>query len=223
MARFERKVNDALNARNGPDVAKVSPLALELGSEVRVYREKGGWIGPYRVLAVTPGKVTVDMVNGSAEFATTHTQPYNRSPDAMPVPEGNLATDNITVEYPEPVQPRRRGRPRKHAAQLIIDDADNPDPHSIYVSTKEFIDRELSLELRRQGKITTPGAPFEESDAVEIDGLMTSGVLKPELYKADKHSDIRIFKSRMVREVKNKNTDTPPVGEIPPGCTRLWR
>jgi len=74
--------------------------------------------------------------------------------------------------------------------------------------TKESIDCELSLELRCQGKITTPGALFEESDAVEIDGLMIAGVLKPELYKADTHSNICIFKLRMVREVKNKNTDT---------------
>jgi rubrerythrin len=37
-----RRVNDALSARNGPNVAEVSPMNLELGSEVRVYREGKG-------------------------------------------------------------------------------------------------------------------------------------------------------------------------------------
>jgi len=67
----EWKVNDALNTRNGPEVTKVLPLTLEFGAEVRVYCEKGGWIGPYKVLVVAPGKVTVDMVNGPVEFAAT--------------------------------------------------------------------------------------------------------------------------------------------------------
>jgi hypothetical protein len=40
------KINDALNARNGPDVTAMVPLSLELWSKVRIYREKEKWTGP---------------------------------------------------------------------------------------------------------------------------------------------------------------------------------
>ena len=45
-----RQVNEALNARNGPDDGTV--LALPLRSEVLVWREKKGWRGPYKVAAI---------------------------------------------------------------------------------------------------------------------------------------------------------------------------
>ena len=49
----KRKINDALNTRNGPATLTTLPLSLAIGSEVRVWREDGGWKGPYKVLAVT--------------------------------------------------------------------------------------------------------------------------------------------------------------------------
>ena len=45
-----------------------------------------------------------------------------------------------------------------------------------YLSTKERTDNELALRLRREGKITTTGEPFELSDRKEIDMLMSQGV-----------------------------------------------
>jgi hypothetical protein len=204
-----RKVNDALNTRNGPDVADVGPLSLELGTEVRVYREKDGWTGPWKVLMVSPGKVTIDLPNGAADFAATHVRPYHRHPQAAEHPDDTPEVLNpldddaepaVPFEYPAPER-RKRGRPRKipvHHKYLVQ-----------YLSTKEHADYSLALQLRAEGKITIPGDPFQESDAAEIDGLMVAGVLKPELWSRQAHAGTRVFKSRMVREIKGKGTDAP--------------
>ena len=52
--------------------------------------------------------------------------------------------------------------------------------------------------------ITTSGAPFEASDDQEINDLVGRGVFKFEQYDERLHGNIRIFKSRLVREVKGK-------------------
>lgn len=154
----------------------------------------------------------MDLINGPTDFAPTHVQAYHRHPEAALGPgtpqidrdalDGDEAT--VPFEYPEPVQ-RRRGRPRKdHSAAA--------DPTSIvaqYLSAKEVQDSQLAIQLRQQGKIVTPGGPFQESDAAEINGLMVAGVLKPELYSRAVHAGLRIFKSRMVREIKGKGTEAP--------------
>jgi hypothetical protein len=78
-----------------------------------------------------------------------------------------------------------------------------------FMSSKEESDQQLALKLRQEKKITTPGEPFELSDKEEIDALISNGVFRFERYDATKHGDTRIFKSRLVREVKGKATDTP--------------
>ena len=78
-----------------------------------------------------------------------------------------------------------------------------------YLTAKEKSDYALSLQLRKEGKITTAGEPFELSDQKEVDGLISRGVFEFTQYNPEKHGGIRIFKSRMVREVKGKTTDTP--------------
>ena len=45
-----RQVNDVLGMRNGPNTS--TTLNLPLQSEVRVWREKGGWSGPYKLIAI---------------------------------------------------------------------------------------------------------------------------------------------------------------------------
>ena len=40
--KAQRGVQDAFNAWNGPDTIQTLPLALSLGSEIRIYREKKG-------------------------------------------------------------------------------------------------------------------------------------------------------------------------------------
>ena len=66
--KARRGVQDALNARNGPDTIQTLPLALNLGSEVRIFREKKRWIGPFKVLGIADAEITVDTGNGPVTF-----------------------------------------------------------------------------------------------------------------------------------------------------------
>ena len=66
------------------------------------------------------------------------------------------------------------------------------------------MDTNLAIKLRNEGVITTPGKPFEVSDMKEINDLVANGVFKFELFDPAIHHG-RIFKSRMVREIKGKN------------------
>jgi hypothetical protein len=256
----KRKVNDALNTRNGPDTVGQLPASLPIGEEVLVYREPGRWTGPFKVIAVTDSEVTVDTVNGATTFRITTVKPYRRHPD-MPAPANPdvPAPENADVpapagpdsplpfEYPTPEQPRRRGRPRKmpeYPAEQPPAPGQprrdgRPEPAApeqppvlerppvleqprrsgrprkarildmAYLSHKERGDYELALELGGKGKIRHPGGPFEESDTKELDMLFDTGVLKAVRFDEQLHGSTRIFKSRMVREVKGKNTDAP--------------
>ena len=78
-----------------------------------------------------------------------------------------------------------------------------------FIINKKQADQELSLKLRKEGKITDLGAPFEASDKQEIDNLIGRGVFIFEQYDPVKHDRVRIFKSRLVREIKGKSTDAP--------------
>ncbi|KAF7565969.1 hypothetical protein PtrM4_054030 [Pyrenophora tritici-repentis] len=196
----ERQVADALNTRNGPATADM--LALPLQSEVLVWRESDGWNGPYKIASTDGHNITVDMVNGPATFRSTVVKPYYRpdhlwsDPDTPHAPnEPNEPHEPIAV--PPAAQPRRRGRPPG---------SKNKRKGHAYITKKEQDDLELAIKLRTDGVITTAGAPFEASDDQEISDLVGRGVFKFEQYDERLHSKIRIFKSRLVREVKGKTT-----------------
>ncbi|KAI1006989.1 hypothetical protein K3495_g1230 [Podosphaera aphanis] len=74
------------------------------------------------------------------------------------------------------------------------------------ISSKEASDRELAIMLRREGRIKTAGEPFDASQKLEIDGLTGRSVIKwdPEIYKG-----VGNFNSRIVNEVKGRETGTP--------------
>jgi hypothetical protein len=195
----ERQVADALNTRNGPDTTDM--LALPLQSEVLVWRESDGWNGPYKVASIDGHNVTVDMVNGPATFRSTVVKPYYRPDHLWSDPEAPHALHEPPAEVAVPLaaQPRKRGRPpgsknkRKRKAYA-------------YMTKKEEADLELAIKLRNDGVIITSGAPFEASDDQEISDLVGRGVFKFELYDEKVHRGTRIFKSRLVREVKGKTT-----------------
>jgi hypothetical protein len=52
--------------------------------------------------------------------------------------------------------------------------------------------------------INIPGALFEASNQKEIDDLISRRVFSFELFDPDVYTGYRIFKSRIVREVKGK-------------------
>ncbi|CAE7221385.1 hypothetical protein PTTW11_11413 [Pyrenophora teres f. teres] len=83
---------------------------------------------------------------------------------------------------------------------------DNKDKPEVYITKKEEADHKLAIKLRNDRVITTLGTPFEASDDQEISDLVGRGVFEFEQYDKERHGGIRIFKSRLVREVKGKTT-----------------
>jgi hypothetical protein len=76
----------------------------------------------------------------------------------------------------------------------------------IFLTQKEKDLYDLAVKLRQDNVITTPGRPFKESDTLEIDALASKDVFKFMQYNANQHNRLQIFKTRMVREIKNRST-----------------
>ncbi|KAI0997307.1 hypothetical protein K3495_g10881 [Podosphaera aphanis] len=203
-----RKVADALSMRNGPNTLETAKL--QPGDEVLVWRESGKWTGPYNLLCVSDDTCTVELQHGPTAFRITSVKPYHPG-------RGNKEERSCGAEAPSEtgrnseVGPSTsttttaklgRGRPKGSKDKPKLLQNDN------FLSTKEIHDLELAKQLRRTGKITTPGEPFEASDRKEIDALIAGGIFRFEQHDPLRHTD-RIFNSRMVREIKNKNTKSP--------------
>jgi hypothetical protein len=232
--RAKLDVNRAMNTRNGPSP---NVLNLPLKTEVMIWREKKGWMGPYEIMGIDGRDITVHLDNGPVSVRWTHVRQYHRSPYTSHElkepddPNKGLPHEDIDPDEPEPIkveQPRtrRRGRPRKEEPRTREDA--NLDKTSvrteplkkrgrgrprknqaylthIFLTQKEKNDYTLAVKLRADGVITTPGAPFEESDRTEVDALIGNGIFKVEQFDLHKHTG-RIFNLRLVREVKGKNT-----------------
>ncbi|KAF5503979.1 hypothetical protein CGCF413_v004518 [Colletotrichum fructicola] len=214
-----RQVKDALNKRNGPDTQPT--LNLPLQSQVRVWREKKGWQGPFRLLATDGENCTIDHPRGPRIFRSTMVKPFHQDPEEIteistnpllqaatevnqPPQANSLVDEDTEVVLDEIVvagdAPRpRRGRPRKNLCPLSTS----------FLTAKEASDAELALELRKKGIITSHGHPFEQSTRKEIDSLISRGVFEFIPFDETKHRGVRIFKSRIVNEVKGKTTNSP--------------
>jgi hypothetical protein len=183
----ERQVNDALAMRNRPNVEPL--LALPLQSDVRVWREKDGWNGPYKLLAMDGQTCTIQMPHGPTNFRSTVVKPYYAEETDRSTPitqDDTLPEITVPVDHPEedttatgrPVR-RSRGRPKGSKNKQYLTDS--------FLSTKEKGDLELSLKLRQDRIITDPGLPFQVSDKKEIEGLVVRGVFAFEQFDASKH------------------------------------
>lgn len=73
------QVKDALNKRNGPDTQ--STLNLPLQSQVRVWRGRKGWHGPFRLLATDSENCTIDHPRGPRIFRSTMVKPFHQDPE----------------------------------------------------------------------------------------------------------------------------------------------
>lgn len=52
------------------------PLVLNLGSKVRIFREKKGWRELSKILSIADADITLDTENRSVTFQNTHIKPY---------------------------------------------------------------------------------------------------------------------------------------------------
>ena len=216
----KRQVEDALGMRNGPNI--VDTLQLPLTSDVRVWREGAGCTEPHKLLARNDDDTacTVEINDRPVIFRITSVKPYYQNKNTeipaaeLSIEEGKeLQRDDADEYNPEAnvsVAPRRRGRPKGSKSKPSF--APNLEVKyngSIFLSDKENADAALAVRLRKEGKILTPGAPFELSDQAEIEALIGNGVFRFETYDTAKHGKSTRFKARLVHEIKGKGTDKP--------------
>jgi hypothetical protein len=208
----KRQVTEGLGMRNGP--TPISTLPLQ--SQVIVWRENLGWKGPFTLLAAQGQTCLVEVNGRPVSFRSTSVRRYfedsspegqgdqerpqdKQRPSSYQAPPQSGGTRETLHEQEQDWQPRRSKRKQKPKA--VFD-------NSTFLSTKEQADLSLSLQLRKEGKIVTPGAPFEESDTKELENLLGQQVMNFIQFDPTKHR-VRIFNSRMVREVKGKATQEP--------------
>lgn len=215
--KTKRQVNEALATRNGPDITDV--LQLPIPSDVKVWRENTGWSGPHQMIAIHTGKkaVIVEVNDRQIVFRITSVRPYHgndttvipNSPEDDGMATGDDPRDEEYLPTMDDLPPRpRRGRP-KGSKNKPKPKADEVVTATVNLSQRERDDLVLARKLRQTGKITTPGQPFETSTITEIDALISQGVFRFEKYNPHRHGNVRIFKSRIVNEVKGKTTDQP--------------
>jgi hypothetical protein len=176
--------------RNGPNTKPT--LDLPINSDVCIWREKGGWKGPYKLLATDGETCTVAMPHGPANFHSTVVKPYyteeapddDQPHDDTAPTTGNTepTTGNEQVQYHGRGQPLGSGnktwpvitickgsRNRKcpidkdFEEQFITAISEGIETSIAFITSKEQADMELSMKLRQEGIITTPGKPFEKS------------------------------------------------------------
>ena len=229
----KRKVADALNIRNGPNT--LPTITLQPNSKVIVWREHGGptkrgaWDGPHTLVSVEGETCTVDAegLHGHQKFRSTSVKPYYEDITQAKEDKNDNADGSAVEEIEVPIERRGRGRPKgsrnkernpvpqRHSERIAQQEQSDEqfvtgiDVAEIFTTAKEKADWELVLTLRRDGKITTAGAPFQESTRVEIESLMAGGVFNIVQWDPAKHTGKRIFNSRIVNEVKGKTTQHP--------------
>ncbi|CCU78396.1 (conserved with many other fungi) [Blumeria hordei DH14] len=236
----ERQIKDALGMRNGPNTLPILKLPIGSEVLVHREKKGEGWMGPYTLMSMEGETCRIMMPGGPTNFRSTSVKPYKREPAEHPTNDHDVNPDNIVqdvVDIPynppmtNPTLPAHQGRspesscadylkaPRKSArlqnrlqyVNLVdFEQLDDEPDNGNFISHKEQADLVLAQKLREEGKIATPGEPFEASDKLEIDGLNASGVFEYVQYEPEgAHKGIRLFKSRLVHEVKGKATNMP--------------
>jgi hypothetical protein len=179
---------------------------------VRVWRENGGWQGPFRVVAHDGQNVTLELSNGPAIFRSTMVALYYRSFDQD---ISGASNDHTSVEdadpssivvrpnsVPEALVRRKRGRPkgfrnRSSAAHQVA---------IAHLSAKKVFNHELAIKLRKSGVIIAPGLLFEKFNNIKITDFIARDIVAFKRYNPQKHEkSVLLFNSRMVHKIKNKN------------------
>jgi hypothetical protein len=198
----------ALAIHNGPNITEL--LELLLLSEVMVWRENKGWFGPYRLLSNDSYNIIIETHDGPKTFRSMYVKPYHRdeqteNPAQDSVDPGEHPKDPSPLATNEP--PRRRGRPRgsKNKPKVYVQYTARPvGLYANYVTRKEQEALELARKLRREGVITTPGAPFEASTKAEIEQLIKAGVFEFIRFGREVQSS-QLFKAHIINKIKGQN------------------
>ena len=88
-------VTEALQMRNGPNTEAI--LSLPLLSFVRVWREKKGWTGPYRLLSRKDHDCIIEMPQGPRNFRSTVVRPYLEEEVSLVPQHEEIENDNHSV------------------------------------------------------------------------------------------------------------------------------
>jgi len=72
--RAKRIVNNILNTQNGPNTEALYDLPPN--SLVLVYREKGGWKGPFPLIRITGKTYKVKLLSRVTNFRSTYVKLY---------------------------------------------------------------------------------------------------------------------------------------------------
>ncbi len=150
-------------------------------------------VKPYYIDESNNNDITI-AINTRAESkeSTVNTELKNTNKEStLLVNKENAQTENA--------QPVKRGRGRLKKSAMLP---------TAYITAKEKADYDLFLKLRKDDIITTPRKLFKLLNKKEIDALVARGVFAFKQYDEHKYSS-RIFKSRIVRKVKGKQTSTP--------------
>jgi hypothetical protein len=98
---IERQIKNTFAMRNEPDIKAI--LNLFIQSDVRVWREKDGWIGPFKFLASDGETCTIDMPYELANFRLIVIKSYYTFPEASQeekdVKIGPVDKDRDEVSY----------------------------------------------------------------------------------------------------------------------------
>lgn len=210
-----RKVTDALRMRNGPDISPI--LKLPLPADVVTYREKGvegnkaGWTGPFKMVAIEGNNCKIDTGDHVISLKATSVRPYYQDEAITDLPIPQIEAEPGPADLPiMPLPAAVSSEEEDEDSTIVVEVPPNyyftMTDFEHYLTHKEQSDLQLSLKLRKEGIIRTPGRPFEEARTTEIDGLIATGVFRFIQHDPIKHAGVRIFSSRFVDEVKGKTT-----------------
>ncbi|KAM4056786.1 DUF1421 multi-domain protein [Hirsutella rhossiliensis] len=154
------------------------------------FGEKDGWQGPFKIASIDTHNITIDTVNGPKSFDRPL---YNRI---------------CTLEFRSDLNEQPAQDPNKPKDLIMMAQAVDQS----FLTQKEEDAQALSLKLRSDGIITSPGDPFEESDNKEITDLVGRGVFQFERYdQMIKGINTKPYeKSRLVIQGHNDFEDHPP-------------
>ncbi|KAM4063225.1 cwf18 domain containing protein [Hirsutella rhossiliensis] len=137
----ERRVKDALHARNGPSTTEV------LSSRCKVkfaFGEKDGWQGPFKIASIDTHNITIDTVNGPKSFDRPLYNRIRSDLNEQPAQDPVKTLTDLPAR-PEPPPPQR-GRPpgSKNKPKDLIMMALPRKMHKLFPSSYESDNKEIT-------------------------------------------------------------------------------